>query len=145
MFSYIDTDNDNNIQYTEFCELWEEARRGIDPYRIEKKLNRGQSSQDNVNKKSKLVTLGGMFDRKSSLDDDEIISQSLASFKRKQKHQTMLPSEINSSYTYGIKSPVPESISSIMTYEPLNHYIEESMQKERKIQERYRVVKNIFK
>lgn len=86
-----------------------------------------------------------MFDRKSSLDDDEIISQSLASFKRKQKHQAMLPSELNASYTYGIKSPVPENISSIMTYEPLNQYLEESMQKEKRLQERYRVVKNIFK
>lgn len=36
MFAYIDTNNDGNIQYGEFWELWEESRRGIDPYRIDK-------------------------------------------------------------------------------------------------------------
>jgi len=33
IFNYLDTDGDNAVSYNEFCELSEEKRRGIDPYR----------------------------------------------------------------------------------------------------------------
>lgn len=33
IFNYLDTDGDNSVSYNEFCELSEEKRRGIDPFR----------------------------------------------------------------------------------------------------------------
>lgn len=128
MFNYIDTNQDGDIQYIEFCELCDECRRGIDPYKIDKKLKRGENL---VNKFPNRMTMTNSF--RIEKEDDDIISSSLASFKRKQKLQTLLPSELNQNHTYGIKTPVPENINSVLTYEPLSDYLNYSKMREEKI------------
>lgn len=139
MFNYIDTNNDNCIQYVEFWELCDECRRGIDPYRIDKKLKRG----DAVSKsKPKSLNDSGTF--RVIKDDDDIISSSLASFKKKHKYSTLLPSEVNQNFAYGIKTPAPENIHSVLTYEPLNDYIMQSKIREEKIISKKKI-QNIFR
>ena len=132
MFDYIDTDNDGNIKYIEFCELCDECRRGIDPYKVENKLKGGESSS-RPNKSSLSMTNSFRKNSKKLEQDDDVISDSLASFKRKKKYSTILPSQHNNSYSYGIKSPESENISSIMTYEPLNQYLNDCKVREEKI------------
>lgn len=143
MFEYIDTDKDGQIQYTEFCELCEESRRGIDPYVIEKKLKQANSEQKAISHKSDKSS--SRFNRKLRFDDDdEIISQSLASFKKKIKQKVKWPNNLNSSFTFGTKSPTPDSILEVMRYDPLNQYVDSCKQRENKMAQ-IKTEKSIFK
>jgi len=142
MFEYIDTDHNGQIEYIEFWELCEECRRGIDPYKIDKNLKRGETLT--IAKKHKTRELSMTSSFKYDSGEDDIISTSLASFKKKKKYMTVLPSELNKNYTYGIKTPIPENIGSVMTYEPLNEYLKDSKIRENKINSR-KTVMNIFK
>ena len=122
LFDYIDTDQDGNIQYYEFWELCEEARRGIDPYKYNKSGNRSGNEVKSVSNRNDDFNMTASF-RSNKFDDDEIISSSLANYKKKQAKQRILPSDKNQSFTYGIKTPLPENINSVMMYEPLSDYI----------------------
>ncbi|CAI2384148.1 unnamed protein product [Moneuplotes crassus] len=71
-------------------------------------------------------------------DDDQIISKSLANFKKKLAKSFLQspnsPSNANLSYTFGIKSPAPDNIKEIMDYAPLGEYMEESKKREQQFQ-----------
>ena len=142
LFEYIDTDLDGNIQYNEFWELCEEARRGIDPYRFNKTSFRGGSEVKSLSNRDGDFISTGSFN--GAQTDNEIISSSLASYKRKQKQQRVLPSDSNYSFTYGIKTPAPDSINSVMMYEPLNDYMRQSKDREDKLKNQ-KIPRHIFK
>uniref|UniRef100_A0A7S3N5E6 EF-hand domain-containing protein n=1 Tax=Euplotes harpa TaxID=151035 RepID=A0A7S3N5E6_9SPIT len=142
MFDYADTDHDGNIQYNEFCELCEEARRGIDPYKFEK-ANHHRAASEIKHGSEKLKDFGMTGNLNYTSMDDDIISSSLASFKKK-KNTIVLPSTKNEKFTYGIKTPMSDDIGYVMNYEPLNEYLRQSKVIEDRMNSK-KVVKNIFK
>lgn len=49
IFDYLDTDKNNAVSYNEFCELSEEKRRGIDPFRSNVNLLLADKKQKSYN------------------------------------------------------------------------------------------------
>jgi RecG-like helicase len=60
-----------------------------------------------------------------------LFNKSLASFKKKQKSK--LPKNLNTSFTFGMKSPPAESILDVITCDPLNRYVEKCKERENRM------------
>lgn len=101
----MDADDNGDISYKEFCELCEEKRREIDPYNG-KHVPRTKNSSPSKYSSS-------VVDNTSHMEDEDL-SQKVADFKRKKYLANLLPSDMNQTYSYGIKSPECDNIDSII-------------------------------
>ncbi|CAI2382063.1 unnamed protein product [Moneuplotes crassus] len=139
LFTTVDKNSDGYIDFPEFHRFFIETSKHISKSSFSEGPRSSKMSQNN-SKKSKSTSIdqkGSFRNSKSSIDeDDEIISRSLANFKKKMKEKVFAqdPKNLNMSYTFGIKTPLPDNIKEIMTYSPLGEYIKIANKREQVFQ-----------
>lgn len=83
IFNYIDTDHDERIQYSEFCDFWEEEKQDFKYHSAQKTTERSASVRQRPE-----VNTDNKFNRSFSIKSspiDDFISQSVTNNKLKQR------------------------------------------------------------
>eukprot|EP00347_Sterkiella_histriomuscorum_P010064 403338822 len=150
IFDYLDTDKNNAVSYNEFCELSEEKRRGIDPFRSNVVLtNEKQKPNTNESVINDISNPKALYLSNINVDDLEQMSklQSLSSLKKRKyklqrsvgkypKSSSNLSSYgLNNTISYGKKSDFQEeSIGNVINQNYLKDYLEDKVSRQAMIE-----------
>ncbi|CDW75548.1 ef hand family protein [Stylonychia lemnae] len=146
IFNYLDTDQNNAVSYNEFCELSEEKRRGIDPFRSQAQKKNNNLLSRNLDQIKEISEVSN-FQPKNiylsniNVDDLEQLSkfQSLSTIRKRKQLQLngQLPKSTSSlsnyqtyhqTQAYGKKSLIEESnIGDVINQNYLKDYLEQKI------------------
>ncbi len=133
IFTHMDKDKDNYISYNEFCELLEEKRRGLDHFRASPMSLSQHGRFGGASIERKRLSIGDdassfmeSMGRNPRLNSSDIlVSRKLANFKtRKNLPKTLLPSKMDTSFSYGVPTIRPDNISDVMQFNYQKEWLE---------------------
>jgi hypothetical protein len=125
IFKYLDTDGDGLISYNEFCELTEERRRNIDPFKTSPQ-GKAQTERDSFSLNPELAYITNL-----KIHDLESMNKlhALTSIKNKKKKETKklitqaLDEKTHGKVSFGDGKQL-DSIGDVINHQYLKSYLE---------------------